>query len=461
LPEECQAIDVDTDLADSAGLMVTVGGDEISAAELKPYAEKMKEKLLTIKGISKVQLEGVVEKNIEVVVDTKKLAYFNLSLDDIVRVLTSENLEIPSGYIEENNNKIMVNIPGGYENLTEIENSIVGVSSENGSVLRIRDLAKVNLVDDTSGMSIYNDGARVALVTGYFEKNKNVLSMSDQLKQAIKEVSSEYPDNVWAKIVLFQPDEISKAVHGFMTNLICGIFLVILVVWLGMSWRNAIIISTVIPLSILMTMIAMKVANIPIHEISTAGLIISLGMLVDNAIVVSDAIQVKLDQGMERIEACAQGVKQSSMPILSSTATTIVAFIPLAVMSGTAGEYIFSVPFTVIVALVASYVNAMLVVPTLAFLFFKVNGQGTKDLLAPVRRIFNKLLDKGMNNRGKTIGLGVALLFLAVIIVVKMGLSFFPYADKDMMQIKIASEGSGNIANTLELTKTVETILKK
>lgn len=460
LPNECTAISIDTDLADSAGIMVTVESAEVSTTELQPYAEKMKEKLLNIKGISKVVLDGEAKQNIEVIVDSQKLTYFSMSLEDIVKALAAENIEIPSGYIDDDNNKIMVNLSGGYQSLENIENTIVGVSKDNGSVLRMRDLAQVNLKKDTEVTSIYNGGYKGILVTGYFEKNKNILTMGKEVEKAIEEVSSQYPPRVTAEIVLFQPKEVEKAVNGFMTNLICGVLLVILVVWLGMSWRNAIIISTVIPLSILMTMIGMYLAKVPIHEISTAGLIISLGMLVDNAIVVSDAIQVRLDKGMERMEACVQGVKESSIPIFSSTATTIAAFIPLAMMSGVAGEYIYSVPFTVIVALIASYVNAMLVVPTLAFLFFKVQKDGVRDYLAPVRVIFEKLLNLGMANRVKTVGFGIGLMALAVVIMLKMGLSFFPYADKDIMHIKIASEGSGNIENTLQLTETVEKILK-
>ena len=186
------------------------------------------------------------------------------------------------------------------------------------------------------------------------------------------------PDDLNYNKVLYQPDDVKNAVDDFIINLIEGVIFVIIVVFVGMGFRNAILVSTSIPLSILITFIAMRIMGIDIHQISIAALIIALGMLVDNAIVVSDAIQVRIDNGEERLKACVEGAKEVAIPVLMSTLTTVGAFLPLLLLSGMAGEFIRSVPQIVIISLSASYIAAVFISPVMAYVFFKPSGDRRK-----------------------------------------------------------------------------------
>ncbi len=461
LPEECQSIKVDTDLANAAGVMVCITSQQKAPGQLVGYSEKLEEAILKIQGISKVETVGIPREIIEIEVDVNKLAYYQISLDDIAKALAAQNVTIPSGYIEENSNRIQVNAPGGYQSLADMENMIVQISKETGAPLRMKDLATVKKSTKSDELQIEEDGIPGLLVAAYFEQNINVLTLSETIHDTINLQSEKFPNDVMVDTILFQPEEIQGAVNNFMRNLICGVLLVLAVVWIGMSYRNALVISTVIPLSILMTFIAMYIGKVPVHEISTAGLIIALGMLVDNSIVVSDAIQNKLDAGEEKLWACANGAKESALPILSATLTTIAAFFPLIMMSGTSGTYIFSVPFTVIVALIASYLNAMITIPALAFVFFRPYPPKKKDYLQKIRKFFDKLLALGLSNKKKTLLLSGLLMCMAVFMLIQMGLSFFPYADKDIMHIRITSENSNNIEKTKAAAKEVEKIIKE
>ena len=169
----------------------------------------------------------------------------------------------------------------------------------------------------------------------------------------------------------YQPGDVDKSVKEFVTNLLEGIVFVIAVVFIGMGIRNAVIVSTSIPLSILLTLIGMRLLNIYIHQISIAALIIALGMLVDNAIVVSDAIQVRIDNGQEKMHACVEGAREVAIPVLTSTLTTVGAFIPLLLLPGMAGEFVRSIPQIIIISLSASYIVAVFVSPVIAYIFFK------------------------------------------------------------------------------------------
>ena len=174
-----------------------------------------------------------------------------------------------------------------------------------------------------------------------------------------------------------------------------GIILVIIVVFVGMGFRNALVVSTAIPLSILLTFIVMPIWDIKIHQISLAALIIALGMLVDNVIVISDAVQVRLDEGMDKIKAAYEGAKTTAIPILAATLTTVAAFSPLLSIPGASGDFLKSIPQIVIISLSASFLVAMLVSPAMTVLVFKPNKQGRLEKTEKrqyLKRFFYKTL---------------------------------------------------------------------
>ena len=258
--------------------------------------------------------------------------------------------------------------------------------------------------------------------------------------------------------VLFQPDEVNKNIYRFLLNLLEGIILVIMVVLLGMGWKNALVASTAIPLSIMLSFMAMYLLGIKVHEISIAALIIVLGILVDDAIVMVDAIQVGLDKGLNRMEACLQGLKQAAIPILTATLVTIIAFSPIFALPGAPGEFLKSLPQIVLIALTASYVVAMLITPAMAYRFFDPGQRRKDDWL---RNFFAYLLNKSMARKKTAIISSLLIFGLAVYALTFMGLQFFPSADKDLIYIDINAQAGSTRGKTEELLVQVEDILSR
>ena len=328
-----------------------------------------------------------------------------------------------------------------------------------GLLARLKDIADIKFELADSNYKIIHNGENAILLTGYFKKNRNIVVIGKEVDKVIKNLSEKLPEGINFNTILNQPETVDKSVRSFVWNLIQGVIFVVIVVFIGMGLRNAIIVSTAIPSSILITFAIMNLMSINIHQISIAALIVSLGMLVDNAIVVSDSIQVRLDRDENRFDACLYGTKEVMIPILTSTLTTIAAFLPLLLLNSIAGEYISSLPTIVMIALVVSYMVAMFVTPSMAFIFFKKSKKKVRKYF--FRTVFDNLLLFGMKKKYLVIGFMLLIFTLTVFVGSNLGLLFFPFADTDLLYIEIKSEKISNIDATEELVFRVVDVVEK
>jgi multidrug efflux pump subunit AcrB len=459
LPKEAHPIQINTDLTETAGIIISMSGENYSYEELAAYAEEFKKELGKIKGIARFDLHGKQEKEVRVEIDMAQINQYQLSFEDIVKVLQAQNIEIPLGQIKNEGARFNVAATGTYGELKEIENTIVAGAKDSGSVVRLKDIARVYMDLEDSNYLIKQNDRNAVLLTGYFQENKNIVIIGKEVEATINALKVDLPKDIYFDEVLYQPKDVSRAVNNFIINLIEGILFVIIVVFIGMGFRNAVIVSTAIPLSILTTFVLMRFLNIPIHQISITALIIALGMLVDNAIVVSDAIQVKIDQDIERMKACVEGVAEVAIPVLTSTLTTVFAFIPLLLLPSMAGEYIQSLPLIIMVSLSASYLVALLVTPTMAFLFFKKSE--TRERKYKIRGFFDRMLHIGMAEKKKTIISSFFVFGITILLATQLGLQFFPKADTSILYIDMRTESGTDIHKTEVLADQVAQILKE
>lgn len=459
LPKEVHPIQINTDLTETAGIIISMSGENYSYEELAAYAEGFKKELSNIRGIARFDIHGKQEKEIKIEIDLAQINQYQISFEDVVRVLQAQNIEIPLGQIKNEEARFNVAATGNYKSIKEIENTIVTGSKASGAVVRLKDIAKVSMDLEDSSYRIKQNDRNAVLLTGYFQENKNIVIIGKEIEKTIQQLKAGLPEDIYFDQVLNQPKDVRRAVNNFIINLIEGILFVIIVVFIGMGFRNAVIVSTAIPLSILSTFVAMRLLDISIHQISITALIIALGMLVDNAIVVSDAIQVKIDQDMDRMEACIEGVAEVAIPVLTSTLTTVAAFIPLLLLSSMAGEYIQSLPLIIMISLSASYLVALLVTPTMAYLFFRKSD--TKERKYKIRTFFDQALRMGMEKKKRTIVLAFVIFGISIVLATQLGLQFFPKADTDILYIDMRTESGTDISKTEALAGQVAKILQE
>jgi len=293
-----------------------------------------------------------------------------------VKIGTKVMIEVDG---EKANGTIKVKTSGIYTSLQDVKDTIIGVSSQTGIVTKLSDVADI-VMENPEEVQKYKQNARNAvLLTGFFQKSKNIVIIGKDVREAIDEVRENLPKDLIVEEIIYQPDAVSKSTNDFMINLIEGILLVIIVVFLGMGIRNAVVVSAAIPMSILMTFIAMYAMKIYIHQMSLTALIVALGVLVDNAIVISDTIQVRVDGGENRIEASFKGTSVSAIPIFTATLTTVAAFAPLLGIPGAAGEFLKAIPQVLIISIIAAYIVSMFITPALAAVFFKKSKKKSKE----------------------------------------------------------------------------------
>ena len=462
LPESCLASDINTNLTETADFIITVSSDAFSAEDLEAYAQNIKTSLATIDGISKINVEGERDKQIDVVLNIEALEAYNLTSTDIAELISAQNVNVPSGDIKYDGEKIAVSADTEFGSVQDIENIIVASESEGVGMLRLSDVADVR-VNYGDSYSYMQDDDTAILICGYFKQDKNAILIGKEVRGKIDEIKASMPEDILFHEAIFSPEGVSKSINSFMVSLLQSIALIILVVMIGVKLKNGLIISIVLPFSILCTFIAMHLFKIEFQFISIAALIISLGILVDNAVVVSHSIQSKLDVGKEKKEAISLAIKETAVPILTSSVTTVITFGTLYFNKGSIGSIVKTIPTIVIVALVASYVAAMVLIPVLAYLFFTPakkaeDTRKAKKEKGVVKSIFMKALGFGLNHKIITFVGSFATLGVAILLFMQLGLSFFPYSDKSVIYINATTQ-SMNLGKTEKVAHEIGEIL--
>lgn len=461
LPQGAFIQEIDTNMVETAGIIISLSGENYSYEQLASFGELFKKELIKIDGITKFEIEGELEKEVKVDIDIAKLNQLSLSIADIDSIIQAQNIEIPSGKIDYENGELTVKTPGIYTSLEDIENTIISVSKETGVVTRLSHIADVYMDLEEGVEKFKQNKLNAVLLTGYFEKAKNIVIVGKDVRLAIDHVKSQLPEDLIVDEVIYQPDDVSKSVNNFMMSLIQGIVLVVVVVFLGMGIRNALVVSTAIPLSILITFGAMYLFKIYIHQMSLTALIVSLGILVDNAIVISDTIQVRLDNGEGLSEAAYEGTAVSSIPIFTATLTTIAAFSPLLGMPGAAGVFLSAIPQVLIISILASYIVAMFVIPPIASIALKPK-QNKSNKESKVRLLFKNALTWSLKRKKVTLlGMLVVFIFVIKVLMPQLPSQFFPYTDKNLFYMELTSEVSGSIDATENLTDQVINLLSE
>lgn len=458
LPEGVMPFIIDTDLTTSAGAIISVSGKSHTKEQLVAFTEIFQSELERISGVRRVTIDGVRPSHIEVVLDTSKMPIANTQVVDL---LMAQNASLPAGDLVTASGRIPVQTLRRFESIRDIEETVVFGDAETGQIVKLKDIATVFYSEAASAHSYKYEDEEAVLMTLYFESDENIVLVGREVRDRISAIEKTMPESLHINELLFAPEEVNQAIRQFMINLIQGMLFVMGVVLVGMGIRNAVVVSTAIPLSIAATMIIMGFLGIDVQQMSIAALIIALGILVDNSIVISDSIQVRLDQGEASRSACFEGTKEASIPVLTSTLTTIAAFAPLMALPGEAGEFAKSLPQVVIISLIASYLVAMLVTPALASVFFKhkkIKRHAPKSAL----RNFFTTLSKGALSKRKTAIISLVLIIGATVYAVQfLEIALFPYADKDIFYIDLYANRSGDIAQTEALTQRVYEKLQK
>ncbi len=374
LPSDPEVMDFD--FSEFPIININLSGD-YSTNELEDYAELLQEKIEGIGEISKADIKGLSEREIQVNLDKQKMDALNIGFTAIENSIKFENVSMAAGDIKANGNTQSVRIIGEFETIEEIKDIIV--KQEGDKVVYLKDIAQVKdgFADPTS-IARLNDETVVSIQV-IKKSGENLLAAANQTFEILDKAqqTGELPENISVTITNDQSDNIRKQLSNLENSMIMGILFVIGVLFFFLGLRNAIFVGLAIPLSMFLSFTILGIMGATINMIVLFSLILALGMLVDNAIVTVENIYRYVDQGASIKQAAKQAVGEIAMPIISSTATTLAAFFPLIFWKSLMGEFMKFLPITLIIVLTSSLFVALVILPVLSSVFVKPTREQT------------------------------------------------------------------------------------
>jgi multidrug efflux pump len=425
LPADAEDYQIsEINLSERPLMILNLAGD-MGLLGLTELADEVKEEIEGIPGILEVRRAGGLEKEIRVYVNPDKMNYYKLALNQVSSAISNENTNLPGGTITMGPTKYMIRVPGEFVSPEGINEALI--SAPNQVPVRVRDIAKVvfSYKEVTSKSRL--DGLESVSLSIVKRSGENLLAIRDEVKSIIKRLEKDYKEDVKFSILSDQGERVQQIVKDLENNIITGFVLVFLVLLLVMGISNALLVAIAIPLSFLVSMIILNVMGFTLNIVVLFSLILSLGLLVDNAIVIVENIYRHRQAGKSRIEAALLGTKEIAIPVTTSTITTVAAFFPLIFMPGIAGEFISFLPKTLIVTLSSSLFVALIINSVFCSTMMRVKV--SKEVTSDFDEL--KLVDHSKILRGYQMALRGVLRFRFVTVMVFIFLfigTFYWYA---------------------------------
>ncbi len=360
----------EVNLSDLPIMFVNISG-EYSLNELKQYAEYLQDEIESLSEIQEAEVRGALEREILIAADPYKMEAMRVSFSDIQNAIAAENVTVSGGNLKAGEFRRSLRIMGEFDNINQIKDVVI--KSESGDIVYVQDVAQVKDTYEERGSFARSNSNPVVTLDVVKRNGANVIDASDKIKEIIAEAKEvRYPEDLEIVITNDQSKYTRLQLNNLENSIISGVILVVLVLAFFMNLRNALFVGIAIPMSMFMSFMLLNFFGISINLMVLFSLILALGMLVDNGIVVVENIYRLIEEGYSTVRAAKEGVGEVALPIITSTATTLAAFLPLAFWSGLIGEFMRFLPITLIIVLSSSLFVALVINPVLTALFMKL-----------------------------------------------------------------------------------------
>ncbi|MEM9330813.1 MAG: efflux RND transporter permease subunit [Pseudomonadota bacterium] len=383
LPDGTAGPFVNTDYGDVSIATVGLTGDGFSLAELEDVAEELRTFLFRESGITKVTFYGTQDERIWLEVNTSKLASIGVQLEQLLNDLTAQNVILPAGEIDADGTRIVLEANGDLSSIREIKGVLTTVEGLSG-YLRLSDLVDVRrgYVDPKNKPVFFNGNPAIVLAIEMVS-DADIQDLGHRLNKRLNDFEASQPIGIDLEISTFQEENVTSAVNGALENVGQTFAVVFVVMFLFLGLRPAIVIACIVPFTICFALAGMVLVGVDIEQVSIAAVIISLGLLVDNGLVVVEDIEGRINDGGDPYQAALAAGSQYLVPLGVASVTTISAFLPMLLLEGVEGEFAFSLGAVVILMLLGSWITALYILPFICVrvLRRKANASGQPSLL--------------------------------------------------------------------------------
>ena len=477
LPAGVQGPFYNDEFGDVFGVIYALEADGFSDAEVKTFADEVRQKLLRVADVNKVELFGVQDEKLYVEISQKRLAQLGLDMGQVLGALGQQNAMESAGAVQTPLDVMQVRVGGQFEAVEQL--GAMPIRGSSGNQLRLGDIAEIKrgYVDPPS-VKVRHQGKQVLALGVSMAKGGDIIALGKALKVATDKIASNLPAGIRMVQVQDQPTAVAKSVNEFVAVLVEAIFIVLAVSFISLGlhrrpgptrWFNryyvdlrpGLVVGITIPLVLAITFLGMNYWGIGLHKISLGSLIIALGLLVDDAIIAVEMMVRKMEEGYDKVRAATFAYEITAMPMLTGTLITAVGFLPIGIAKSATGEYTFAIFGVTVLALVLSWLVSVYFVPYLGTLLLKakphgVGGQPHELFDTPFYNLFRKTVNWCVQHRWLTIGITLLTFVLGLAGMGQVQQQFFPDSSRSEVLLDVwYPEGTSFAANELT-TKRIE-----
>ncbi|MEE4660276.1 MAG: efflux RND transporter permease subunit [Halieaceae bacterium] len=442
-------------------------GASVPLSVLSRVAQDFADKLRNFPGTQLVTVHGAPEEEVRVDLDEKAMVARGMSLPEIAAALQAADAKLASGRASGSENDLLIELAGNFETLGRVRNVILRTGAD-GRAVRVSDIAEVYKAERSPPRALaLVQGRRGILVAIAMEEGLQVDNWSRRLDGFIAAYREAAPAGIAIETSYDQSGYTAARLREVTSNLLLGIVLVILVLLATLGWRAALVVAAVLPLCSLMSVAVMYYIGLPIHQMSVTGLVVALGLLVDGSIVMTDEIRKQLLRSVPASEAIAAAVRRLRIPLFSSTATTVLAFMPMVILPGPAGDFLGSIAKAVVIMLVCSLLLALLVTPVLAAWLLprglSTSGGGWWSAgldSGPAGEALSAALDWSLRNPLASIALALVLPLTGFASFSTLTAQFFPGTDRDQLYLQVKLPDGRSIEDTWRVAQAMDAALR-
>ncbi len=458
LPPGASDPDVDTRTFKTNTMLVAVTGAGVEPLVLRRQAKELKRDLQALADVRRVEWLGEPREEIEVALDLRRLSQRGVPVVQVIEALRARNVELPSGEVEAGGLRSAIHTTGAFDAAGDVARTYLG-AGQDGLPMRLADVARVTRQLEEPDVLARARGDRAVILAVEMLPKRNAIAFGEKVRALLAAWKLRAPEGLDATIAADEPTYVRERLSLLTRSLLLGMGLVVVLTLLGMGWRSGVVVSLSIPLSLTVAVALLGVGNLPLHQISIAALVIAIGLVVDEAIIVTDNIQRHVDRGKSPQQAAIDGLGEIHLAILAGAATTVAAFIPLWLMVGDIGDFIRSIPVTVSAMLLGSVAVAHFVTPLLAATMHRWmagarSGREASRLGSVYRAVLPRLVE---HPRWLLAGFTLALVCAALAIRAFLWpMVFFPDADRRQFLIKVELPSGAPVEETAALMARIE-----
>ncbi|PIE24223.1 MAG: acriflavine resistance protein B [Planctomycetota bacterium] len=475
-PAGVLAPELDDEVVDASTLILGLSWNSdapVRRGILRRFAESLSDRVRRVSGTKKTLLYGAAEEEILVRVDELQARALGLSAAAISQAIEGTDAKVAAGRMRSSRSEFLIGVEGELSSLAALRD--IPLRSSDGRILRLGEIARVERSERAPMREkAYLGGGEGVAVSVTMMEGRRIDRWAADVQAQVEEFRRQLPSTVRLEVLFDQSRYVQVRLAELMGNFLLGALLVGLVIWFMMGWRSALLVGSALPLASLMVLGAMRLMEIPLHQMSVTGLIIALGLLIDNAIVIVDEVRTRLRTGLAAAEAISRSVQHLFVPLLGSTLTTVFAFMPIVLMPGAVGEFVGSIGLSVILALLSSFFLAMTVVPALTgYLLGRRELRPGQEARGRPQWWREGFRSQGLSRAYRaSLGFFFARPLLGILLALLLPLAgfwagtqlqeqFFPPAERDQFVLQITLPPSASLAQTSERALEIREQLRK